>query len=1153
MSKRKWTRDQAVFDDDDEDQYAQGYGSKKNSESSSWSKRKRDEDEDQYVDTRADKEDEDLESFVTIGTEQPHDISAVRARDRNKYLPVFKQEVRDEKGRKRLHGAFTGGFSAGYFNSVGSKEGWAPSQFVSSRSARASARAAKPEDFMDEDDMNEFGGEITAKDEFDFLGGTQRELQRRQAVAASDEGEIKSVLGALPMNVVEDILIGPAKDPIGVKLMRQMGWREGQGIGPRTRRKRLVAEADDEDIFAAEKLFAPAATQVVEFTSKKNQYGLGFDPHKNAPEFAAFGGGEQSASRDEVQKAGRSKKGPRMSSGFGVGIFEDDDDEDVYGSASMASYDIVIHDDDEGHFAGFKRKAGFGATVTDQMSSKSTKRTFGLDSDIFDRKLVGFDGRPPLIGFVFAKTPLAPPENFLPPVVPPNWKPNPPISDSTSKPAPSQTPATGQPGSQRQPQLTAEERREILGEEALKGPQRSVFSFISVKAQGRLQEIIDKTREASSSDGEAAAQVSKEQALAALQGFMPFGNDPEKQQRYKRYLEVCAGLSNKPLLAPPHMSEMELAHEKREFVEAARIYRPLSSMMASRFTSASNVDQEAANEKDAKEIQDETSSAAASANMYGKLTRTRQEWVPARLLCKRFNIAHPHPDRPDPGSGLSRSSGGKASGADIKAEAERKEAVNKRVMDDLVRERDRLVAEGRLQKRPAIEFASAREGPFVEIMGMEGSKKSNAAAEITAEEIMREGEGADEDEDVQQVERPPMDIFKAIFADSDSDPDEDEEDDAKGEDKDTGQTKRSIPAIPETDQPGSSKLPPKKPADAEEQPRLPPPTFRPIFTKREDRKKAANKQPKAEEPSVQKKEQAEPPPDDQATNSQPPPQSPTPKLAIDVPPAKVADDTLKPPQGATATVPTTTLHETPPQAELPPTAGMALDLLLKLKSQVSQTENETKSQPVSPEAPKQDPSSAADYDVPLPDGFPLIPNASSHERSSSRSSRKADRSGHKHEADSSSSSSDSDVDAGRSSHRKRKKRSRDRNRDSDSESSSSSDRESEDERRKSRKTKKKRKKSVEKSRKEKEKKKKKKKKSSKESKESKRGRRVDEVEDGRSKKEKKRGRSGGREEDEKWKKEKRKEDKQPSQEQEAVEPAVSVPPWKMRASAADFM
>ena len=29
----------------------------------------------------------------------------------------------NDKGRRNFHGAFTGGFSAGYFNSVGSKEG----------------------------------------------------------------------------------------------------------------------------------------------------------------------------------------------------------------------------------------------------------------------------------------------------------------------------------------------------------------------------------------------------------------------------------------------------------------------------------------------------------------------------------------------------------------------------------------------------------------------------------------------------------------------------------------------------------------------------------------------------------------------------------------------------------------------------------------------------------------------------------------------------------------------------------------------------------------------------------------------------------------------------------------------------------------------
>jgi len=65
--------------------------------------------------------------------------------------PVWRQVVTDAEGRRRFHGAFTGGFSAGYFNTVGSKEGWAPSAFVSSRSQRGDVQQ-RPEDFMDDED-----------------------------------------------------------------------------------------------------------------------------------------------------------------------------------------------------------------------------------------------------------------------------------------------------------------------------------------------------------------------------------------------------------------------------------------------------------------------------------------------------------------------------------------------------------------------------------------------------------------------------------------------------------------------------------------------------------------------------------------------------------------------------------------------------------------------------------------------------------------------------------------------------------------------------------------------------------------------------------------------------------------------------------------
>lgn len=52
---------------------------------------------------------------------------------RKKPIPIEDQIVTDENGRRRFHGAFTGGFSAGYFNTAGSRDGWSPAHFKSSR------------------------------------------------------------------------------------------------------------------------------------------------------------------------------------------------------------------------------------------------------------------------------------------------------------------------------------------------------------------------------------------------------------------------------------------------------------------------------------------------------------------------------------------------------------------------------------------------------------------------------------------------------------------------------------------------------------------------------------------------------------------------------------------------------------------------------------------------------------------------------------------------------------------------------------------------------------------------------------------------------------------------------------------------------------
>ena len=61
--------------------------------------------------------DDDDDDFVTFGSRFT-DTST-----QGKIKHVQDEIVTDEQGRRRFHGAFTGGFSAGYYNSVGSKEG----------------------------------------------------------------------------------------------------------------------------------------------------------------------------------------------------------------------------------------------------------------------------------------------------------------------------------------------------------------------------------------------------------------------------------------------------------------------------------------------------------------------------------------------------------------------------------------------------------------------------------------------------------------------------------------------------------------------------------------------------------------------------------------------------------------------------------------------------------------------------------------------------------------------------------------------------------------------------------------------------------------------------------------------------------------------
>ena len=72
--------------------------------------------------------DEEEESVVLGTPLEPLEADEIVSRK-----PELDLTVRDSRGRRRFHGAFTGGFSAGHYMTVGSEEGFTPQQFVSSR------------------------------------------------------------------------------------------------------------------------------------------------------------------------------------------------------------------------------------------------------------------------------------------------------------------------------------------------------------------------------------------------------------------------------------------------------------------------------------------------------------------------------------------------------------------------------------------------------------------------------------------------------------------------------------------------------------------------------------------------------------------------------------------------------------------------------------------------------------------------------------------------------------------------------------------------------------------------------------------------------------------------------------------------------------
>jgi G patch domain-containing protein 1 len=596
---------------------------------------------------------------------------------------------------------------------------------------------------MDEEDLAEAAEarRIETNDGFAGLGSTESDIiQRRPFIDLfKAEGET-----------------------MGVKLLKKMGWREGQGVGPKVRRKArldgLEQMGNDE---GQTHLFAPENSHMISFVRKNDHKGLGF---AGSSKLSRDDSSHISAkSEDEEETFGtaralkkKEKKKPARG-GIGIGILNDtgSDDEDPYEIRPRISYNKVV--------GGEKKKKPVLNTSTRPVfiSKKAAmaKASLGL------RKC--HDGRLPLDGFVLASgsgslSILVTSDNkYEPPKIPEGWKSK---KQPTSN---SQTAAyISTAEAAKASRLDPKTRASLLGEAPLPG--KSVFDYLSSSARDRLVSATGKPNlppalgeipkgYAMSSEErqkELLAQipkVDKDSAIAALgrgaSGWMPYSDDEAKRSRYRAYLEGQAGIRDALPGRPLTMSRDEWLKELNEFAHCAQIFKPMSGMMATRFTSsnstpASTTDANPATNsasllsKPATKPED-PAEAAAKMGMYGPMTRSTQDFHPTRLLCKRFGVqppAHVQPDAAGPEDGFREESSRHAYLSTDNSQGKASDLISKAAIDDLIKDYSGMNPETSVQaptpqlKEPvvdierneALEAERAGEAVFKAIFGDDG-------------------------------------------------------------------------------------------------------------------------------------------------------------------------------------------------------------------------------------------------------------------------------------------------------------------------------------------------------------------------------------------------------------------------------------------------
>ncbi|WVO13770.1 hypothetical protein L204_101392 [Cryptococcus depauperatus] len=771
------------------------------------------------------------ESFVQIGTPLP--ALADTKRDKLEYVPEWKQEVRDEQGRRRFHGAFTGGFSAGYFNSVGSKEGWTPSTFKSSRSNRAQ-KAQRPEDFMDEEDLQQMKEERKLEN---------TDIFQEEAFAGTRKPPEDNLPSAL------ESLIMPTQSTIGAKILQKLGWRAGQGIGPRVTLRKLRLQQgrlahtpsrvrsengrDDEEEGdeAGKHTFAPRDVKLLVYDPKEDKHGLGFQKGRGIVKLPA---------------------GP---------TYMDKDDDDPYAIGPSSSSRLAFEHEDENDdvvVMGGLAKPGI---------SKGTRSVGKAADNSQDR---WHDGRLVLIGFMLDPKGVPQDKWFPFPDVPANWRPRPARvwgttrkwDEQSGQKLENKSVISGVPGKS----LTHEQRGAALGEERRTLQAKSIFEYLSEKDRERLASVVESVKAQPPAalsiepvpeitPRPAATEVeipplSPRTASAALKGFIPYGDDPAKQERYKSYLLSQTYNTKQPNPSIlPSSSIDQINTELQSFASSARIFKPMSFAMSSRFTSASSslatsdmkqarpglhiydtekakAEMEKPKEEDEVKVREKhltPREQAANDGLYGKMTRETRQWYPVKLVCRRFGVQDPHPEGPPA----------------LNAEIAGKSSTDGKEVDALPLPANDSSWESKfIYQESSSQKSTTQSSTLASASELSGDRVPKSLAEVGMADDINQGR------DTLTYTKPSIDIFQAVFADDEEDEVEDELD-TKEEGGEAAEEAKTMVGV--------DPFPPRK---LDEEGTVDLTTFKPVFTPRNKDKDKKSREEKKGEKKEKKKQKS---------------------------------------------------------------------------------------------------------------------------------------------------------------------------------------------------------------------------------------------------------------------------------------------------------